>query len=293
MSDKPTIEEITSALKASGYLMEQEVATTLETEGFDVITNHAFADPEEGTSREIDVLAHRTTYQNREHRMAINVDLICECKNNQLPFVFICREKNFHDCRRIPHEILFPNATYYLPKESDNAMVPIPAFFYLRLDKYHYYYQDQLKAVQFCRILRKGKGWEANHAGIYNSIFYSIVKALEARKREVTPEFSSVDEWHQVWFFFPIVVLDGEIYSINSTSPDPKPDQVDHVTFVREVRSPSITGRYVVDFVTRQGLVDFLTDKALVLASRLAAIMDGDAQLLLKSSPLNGALRSH
>ncbi|HZQ90365.1 MAG TPA: hypothetical protein VFA60_01075 [Terriglobales bacterium] len=54
---QPTAEDIVAAIKASGYLIEQEVATILEKLGFHVQTNRAYQDVEESKSREIDVWA--------------------------------------------------------------------------------------------------------------------------------------------------------------------------------------------------------------------------------------------
>ena len=47
MSDFPSPEDIVTALEKSGYLMEQEVATQLETLDFHVWTNWALTCPQE------------------------------------------------------------------------------------------------------------------------------------------------------------------------------------------------------------------------------------------------------
>lgn len=57
MSGTPSNEEIMDAIEQSGYLLEQHVATQLESLNFYVKTNIAFEDPDEGKSREIDVSA--------------------------------------------------------------------------------------------------------------------------------------------------------------------------------------------------------------------------------------------
>ena len=50
MRASPDVKEIVDALKKSGYLMEQEVATQLEALNFHVSTNLAFKDIEEGNN---------------------------------------------------------------------------------------------------------------------------------------------------------------------------------------------------------------------------------------------------
>ena len=59
MKNYPGPDEIIQALKKSGYLMEQVVATQLENLDFHVHTNWAFRDPDEGKSREVDVRAFK------------------------------------------------------------------------------------------------------------------------------------------------------------------------------------------------------------------------------------------
>ena len=90
---QPSEDEILKAVENSGYLMEQEVATILEELNFNVKTNSPFEDEEEGKSREIDILAPKELYKDDENKLTIYCVLICECKNNKNPFVFIKRKK--------------------------------------------------------------------------------------------------------------------------------------------------------------------------------------------------------
>lgn len=116
MGQAPTVEEIISALKESGYLMEQEVASQLEALGFQVYTNTAYQDPEEGKSREIDVRAVKRIAYNEEKKIVVFAEMIVECKNNSNPFIFIERTKNSADQRKHPQEFLFS-----IPKYSVNS----------------------------------------------------------------------------------------------------------------------------------------------------------------------------
>ena len=52
MNNSPNPKDIIAALKQSGYLMEQQVATQLQALDFHVWTNWAFEDVDEGKSRE-------------------------------------------------------------------------------------------------------------------------------------------------------------------------------------------------------------------------------------------------
>lgn len=108
MAGSPSEEEIMAAIEASGYLMEQEVATQLERRGLHVRTNVAFEDSEEGKSREIDVTAITRVAVDETEKVGALVELLVECKNTANPFVFIARPKNEADRRR---SLSFPTNT--------------------------------------------------------------------------------------------------------------------------------------------------------------------------------------
>ena len=93
MGYQPSESEILSAVEGSGYLMEQDVATELESLSFYVHTGWAFKDCDEGKSRELDVHAFRRV-AGSTGKLTVDVVLLCECKNNRNPFVFISRRKS-------------------------------------------------------------------------------------------------------------------------------------------------------------------------------------------------------
>lgn len=83
MAANPTTDEIMSAIRDSGYLMEQEVATQLEQRDLHVRTNVAFEDPDEGKSREIDVVAIKRVAHDENSKLAAFVELLVECKETR------------------------------------------------------------------------------------------------------------------------------------------------------------------------------------------------------------------
>jgi len=262
MAMKIPEDEILKAIEKSGYLMEQEIATTLEEMNFNVKTNASFEDEEEGKSREIDILAPQELFRDEEKKLTIYTVLICECKNNQNPFVFIKRKKNKYDLNPAPIEYLFPVEKYWkhTSKDGYNFVSDIPPFQFLELKKSHYYYKTEDKAVQFCKIIRKGKNWEAMHDNIYDGIFYPLIKALNSQIKYVK-KFKR--EWKHIYLFFPMVVLNSEIYAIQSYDSVKKPVLVDSVSFVREIKSKTINGQYLVDFITKEKLKNHINNKIL------------------------------
>src|SRR5258705_4761382 len=108
MSTNPTNEEIMKAIRQSGYLMEQLVATQLEALKFHVKTNVAFEDLDEGKSREFDVSAIKRVAVNESAKTSAFVELVVECKKNINPLVFIARSKNESDANASPEQFRYP-----------------------------------------------------------------------------------------------------------------------------------------------------------------------------------------
>jgi len=277
-ADHPSSEEIIKAVKSSGYLMEQEVASIIESLGFHVQTNKAFADLDEGTSREIDVAGIKEIYKNEANNTVIIAEILCETKNNQNPFVFIGRNKTAADKLRTPKEYIFPIPSYEVDVSSANrlrAYREISAFNYLSLSSNHYDFIKETKAVQFCKIVRDKKSWKANHDGVYYSIFYPLVKCLLSRKKDIL-KFST---YRYIWLFFPIVVLNSSIYYIDSTASAITPEAKGYVTFVRELKNKSIDGKFSVDFVSKEYLPRFVSECILPFAESIIPLCESSTDL--------------
>jgi hypothetical protein len=282
MDSGPSSDEVMSAIRESGYLMEQHVASQLEALNYHVQTNFAFEDPEEGKSREMDVRAVRRVAHNQEAKLTAFVELIVECKNNSNPFVFITRPKNERDRFSSPAEFSYP-VRYEMRKDLGGGRAMSrqrDAFFHLGFDAVHHEHHRASKAVQFCRIDRKGGGWHANHGGLYDAIFYPMAKAVTARRAEL-PKNS--DEWKYFWFFFPLVVTSGELLGVDSSDPDAIPEARDHIGFRREIRSGKLSGTYTIDFVRQQHLEDFAARCIDPLAALALDLVDNRADFVLRS----------
>lgn len=288
MADTPNNNEILEAVRESGYLMEQDVATLFESLTFPeavkptVQTNRAYEDIEEGKSREIDVSVFAEVVHNTTAKLNVEVEFLCECKNNSSPFVFLGRPQNDTDYWLEPKEYIFP-VTHYEKTISQEAnqrtFQQYPAFHHLGLAQHHHFYKQADRAVQFCKIIRKGKSWEATHGGIYDAIFYPLVKSLLSRRSEVR-KFQG--EWNWVWLFFPIVVLNSDIYYIDAASTSPDPKKVTQVTLLREVKSKNIEGVFAIDFVTLSGLKDFMESGVFPFVQYVADMAKNSPDLLLQ-----------
>lgn len=281
MGQFPTEKEILEAIQSSGYLMEQEVANILEKYGYYVKTNSAFKDIDTEISREIDVLGIKRIFHDEENKVNIFIDLICECKNTENPFVFIGRNKTVPDKTHVPEEYIFPIKNYeetLTKDEKSRTFRSIPAFFHLGLDKYHYFYNNEIKFVQFSKIVRKGNGWVANHEGIFDSILYPLIKSFLYRKNEHN---NNGKEWKTIWLHFPIVILNNKIYAIDSTKKDITLEDKKYLTLVREINSKKFMGIFLVDFITKDYLGEYLEYCVETFSQKLMTIVDSDKESFL------------
>jgi hypothetical protein len=284
MSANPTNEEIMQAIGQSGYLMEQHVATQLEALNFHIKTNVAFEDPDEGKSREIDVSAIKRVAENESAKVSAFVELIVECKNSSNPLVFITRPKNEADANARPEQFRYPTK-YEMTKDLGGGRGlyrELSGFFHLGFDKIHYRHRQREKAVQFCRIDRKGSGWHANHGGLYDAMFYPMAKAVTASLVNV-PRGTRPEDWKYIWLLLPIIVTSGDLLVVDSAKADPIPEPQDWIGFSRELKSGKLSGTYALDFVRQDQLEKFVRECIDPLAELAKELVETRTDFLLQA----------
>lgn len=272
-----TKEQILKAVTDSGFLMEQEVATTFENLSFHVSTNVAFEDSEEGKSRETDVYAFKRIYVNESTKIIIDVMFLCECKNNTNPFVFISRNKNATDKNFVPNGVVLAKDEFEIPfKDKPNVISIQKAFQVLQLNDYHHYFKTEQKAVQFCKIIRQGKDFKAQHDGIYDGIFLPLAKAFEAKRKDVQ---SNKYSHNIISLLYPAVILNSEIYNIDSKSP--KPEEKQYISFRREIKSKQLKGQFLIEFINKGAIEKFYQNEVLPFANQLIEIAENNPEKLI------------
>ena len=243
--DAPTPDDILNAIKATGFLMEQRVASCVESLGFHTWTGYPFADPEESKSREIDVRGYRQI-RKEDTKLIIELELLCECKSNDHPFVFLTRGKKDHDRRLFcPDQYVFPFDKY--ETRTEKMMTYLPGFRHFEFAKHHYYEQENQKAVQFCKISARkeeldGKPWR--HLRLRH--FLSLGKGgpcPNESHRHGTQTVVRPNGWKSINILMPIVVLHGRMYRIDAVAQPLEVSEISHISFVRELSSKAISGR--------------------------------------------------
>lgn len=256
---EPTKEQILNAIKKSGYLFEQEVATIIESQDFHIQTNTAFKDLDEEKSREIDVIAFKRYYHDEDLKISVGIRILCECKNNINPFIFISRNKNKIDELYSPPNFLFPKDEYYeaIPGK-EKSFYNQNGFKYFKLDEIYPFSKAKSKSVQFSKLIPRGKDWIAEHEHIYDSLILPITKCLEYYKQK--DKSIKSDEWKNYMIYFPIVVLNSKLYNIDSSKDAEKVEEVEYITFTREIESSKQKNRYLIDFITKENLAKYVTE---------------------------------
>ncbi|KFC21207.1 hypothetical protein [Epilithonimonas lactis] len=253
----PSPADILNAINESGYLFEQEIGSIIEKFGFNIQTNSAFKDIEEEKSREIDVTGYKRFYFDEENKISIGIRILCECKNNKNPFVFITRNKGKIDNSYSPPNFLYPKDEYMIPTDDgQNSFYRRDGFIYYNLKEIFPYNLDDSKAVQFCKLVQKNKEWNAFHDGIYDSILLPLSKCLEYYKSKDKAIRS--ETWKNYIIYFPIVVLNSKIFSIDSHIDINKVNEIGNISFTREIESKKQNNKYLIDFITKENLESFL-----------------------------------
>jgi hypothetical protein len=261
-SDAPTEDDILEAVRREGYLLDQEVGTVLEDEGFHVQTSWPFEDPDEGESRELDVWAVKRIIH--DGPVTLFVELFCECKSNvDRPLVFLTRRKGQIDATVNPEHFHFPH-NHYQRRTSANSYSVLPPFQYLEIAKYHYWFRADQKAVQFAKIVRERDKWRAQHDGLYNGLLLPLAKAINYRRQIAWQGHASVV------IGVPIVVSKSNLYEIDSGQLELIVTKKTHVSFLRSLQATNVKGAYIVDFVSFDGLKLYLEKTLMPFVVELA-----------------------
>ncbi|PIZ26588.1 MAG: hypothetical protein COY46_04400 [Chloroflexi bacterium CG_4_10_14_0_8_um_filter_46_9] len=258
--------EMKKAIERSGYLLEAEVAEIVRQQGYFVIPNHAFRDPESGENREIDIFAISAEVIKRKEEDFIFPILLIECKNIQSPLVFFSREE-------VPSRYIVGDLQISgIPKEiktKDGFDEDLAE--YLKLEKICHYYRAGNISTQFCAIVskkdKKDKDFIATHkidsplGNLYESMILPVIKALHYEKEEHENSYypDPQNETINLQLYYPIVVINGSLFEcLLKESGEPTYKSVQRVNFLRRYQSTEISGDYRIDIVAKESLGELL-----------------------------------
>ena len=248
---KVSLEQAKEALLRSGYLLENRLDTILQRKGFLVEANTAYPDPEIGKSRELDIYGMSAIKAGPNEFDWVFSVLLIECINNPQPVAFITKEPQLgflhhHQIKLsgLPVKIIVNNR----PAEWES----LPDF--LGMEKYHHYCKGRV-ATQFCSFVKKksGEEWMAFHDETHFDCFRKLSAASEYFSERHFQSWTFGDnEPINIEFYYPIVVLQGELLDIRASKTSLKVVKTDHIQYRRAAIVGNEETQYQIDVITER-----------------------------------------
>jgi len=250
--------EIKDAIEKSGYLLEQRVAPILEKKYF-MQRNQAFLDSETGKSREYDINAMGAIRLYKKGYNFIFPILLCECENNAQPVVFFTEESIISFLHH--YEVKVSGIPVkFLHKDGFIALSEFTG-----MENFHHYCKGPV-ATQYCSFqLKKDKSsWIAIHTDIQHDTFNTLIKVLEYEIAKHydgwAPPKQNEKEYINIQIYYPLLILQGQLYSAKLKNNRLKLTEINHVQFRKQVSLPQKSGpeMYQIDVITEKYLPYYL-----------------------------------
>lgn len=75
-------------------------------------------------------------------------------------------------------------------------------------------------------------------------------------------------DWKYFTIYYPIIALNADIYSIDSSRNPRTIEKMDYITFLREIHSKIFKNRYLFDFVTKKALERYIDTNVFAFANK-------------------------
>ncbi|MFK0074645.1 hypothetical protein [Arthrobacter woluwensis] len=291
----PTSDEIIGALRDAGWLLEQDTAATLSSNGFHTITAKAFPDPDDpNVSREIDVHGYRSIYRDDDLTFTIGARVLAECKQSSMPYVVVGRHANEYELERERNEQVFcyPRVTTARIDLGGGRwkMQTTAAQKYLRLiDLPGSPWEGGFVGTQLTRLDRK-KTWLADNRGIFTSLVYPLAKAVTYYRQQgkQTAAHRPGQTWAHIEFMYPLVVTSAPVFSVDTAKDSPlEAAEVPWATITREIKSKNIDGQFHIDVVTATALGQYLDEHVRGFCDAVSRLAESDPHRFITEEDQN------
>lgn len=272
MGQWPTDEELLTAVREAGWLLEHQAVRVLAEAGMYPTPGWAFEDADDPTkSRELDVWAYQGLLAHEVTKVRVSARFLVECKQSRQPYVGVGYDLPEHRLRVAPEEHVMPRKTFDVPIEGRTGSYRvIPAWTHLGLDSLTPTHRlTPFRVTQLTRLDRaKGGAWSADNEGVFTSLVHPLAKALLASRKQARGDWPAGSGhgvtrtgWTALALHFPVVLLSCPLYVVDASSSDPVVEQRPWVTARRELKSTSVTGTFEIDVVTRAAFADYVADR--------------------------------
>ncbi|MET3349569.1 UNVERIFIED_ORG: hypothetical protein ABID57_001241 [Arthrobacter sp. UYEF1] len=283
MAAGPSPEEVLSALKVTGFLLEQEVLRMVEDHGFYADISRAYDDPDEGKSREIDVFGWKPFYVHERRDCVFGIRLIIECKNPKSPYVVIGHTPNSGEKRGMGGGYSFwtplveigttphPNVP---ARYSVHHLSPPDLLGFADLEgspTNEHFVGNQLIAME-----RKGTEWFAGNSHIFDGIVMPMLKAMSHHQqvnRNVRSGPLQTGEQSHNSLTVPILVTSNQIFEVNTDNEPSEAVAVPWTNVTRQVKTKDVQRTIKIDVVQASHLSDFLEQRVLKFGDAAAQLI--------------------
>lgn len=265
-SDKMSKKQAKEALLRSGYLLESRLDTVLRDKGYYVDANTAYPDPYTGKSRELDLCAMRAFRAGPAEDDSVFVVLLIECVNNPQPIAFITKEPQLEFLQY--HEVKLAGLPVKIPVEGEQYSSESLLSF-LDMHRYHHYCKGRI-ATQFCSFSKKKSGeWLAFHEEKHFDSFRKLSAVVEHYVDERFKSwFFGCPETVNIDFYYPVLVLQGELFDARSTKSSLRLFKADHVQYHLSAFVKAKANVYQIDVVAE----DFFPRYLAIVEQELSTI---------------------
>ncbi|MBI2654398.1 hypothetical protein HYX02_06350 [Candidatus Woesearchaeota archaeon] len=280
--DNSIKEKIKNHILEHGFLLEEETKTFLELQGWECERNAHFVDQDVPTeSREIDIIARNFSwYKNFDpKRILVRFDLIIECKNYKDPIVFFSTNKTRED-----KEIFFSKELINFFTTHDTVYVPIPesqnkkvisVAEFLKIDKYHHFFNSNLKATNL-NLSRVKSDYSFSNIKLYEATILPLIKANDwyrADRKNSVKLFAGNSIHVPFSFIIPILVLGNDFFEAYFENGELKLKKSDYIQFISDYRSKNINGRFQIDIVNKSYFENYLKEKVDVTINKVSEVI--------------------
>jgi hypothetical protein len=182
-----TEEQLLEAVRKSGYPLQTQIASSLRMD-FDVHEEWSFIDGDNKSLRTLDMMAFRRMYTRQKDQPLVRpiLNLLIECKQSDLPFVFFLSETRPW-IRELPHFAGLASDLIKIKTDDDRSTWSNTILQSLSLSEHPFVHNPVEPCMTFSKCVRHNKGVELSGTEAYHGIVLPLVKALRYFKKQKEP----------------------------------------------------------------------------------------------------------
>ncbi len=264
--------DIENAIVKSGYPLQTIVSNELRKE-FLIQEEWSFLDPKTKEIRAIDILAEKRLYDFKEVQPKVRptLNLIIECKQSGLPYVFFLSPENIH-AQDYPIIVGLFSKDLSISTDDSPSTWSLSIKHALGLDE-HDFFKASPPSMTFSKCVRKGKNIALSGTDGYQNLVLPIISSLHDFEEAKKPPRTAM--YFDAHLTFGIGVVDSPMIGVK-VSTDGHEQEL--IPWVRVFRHESYEHEnhwerkklYAIDIIHKDFLNEFITKHLLPFATELS-----------------------